>query len=231
MRVLIADDEAQARKRLRRLLGGMPHVEVVGEATNGAEVLAFVSAHPVDVVLLDIRMPELTGVEAMGLWPDGGPAIVFTTAHTEHALEAFDGGAADYVLKPVDPARLAKALERAFARVEAAPTPADRIALSTPSGLLLFAPEEIACALIEGPSTTVHTRRGRFFTDLSLSDLEEQLGPRFRRVHRQALVNLHRVVRLQENGSGGYVAHTDDGGQVPVSRRAAQELRRELGRG
>ncbi|MEM7518131.1 MAG: response regulator, partial [Planctomycetota bacterium] len=100
IRVLIADDELQARKRLHRLLGGMENVAIAGEARNGAEVLEFLSENKVDVVLLDVRMPQLTGTEAMALWPEDGPQIIFTTAHAEHALEAFDGGAADYVLKP-----------------------------------------------------------------------------------------------------------------------------------
>lgn len=229
IRVLIADDELQARKRLHRLLGGMENVAIAGEARNGAEVLEFLSENQVDVVLLDVRMPQLDGTEAMALWPEDGPQIIFTTAHAEHALEAFDGGAVDYVLKPVDPARLRTALERALERRRSAPkTPPQRISLSTPSGLVLLRPAEVIAVRLDGVSTSVSTDRGSFFTDSSLADLESRFAGALRRVHRQALVNLDRVLRLQDNGSGGYTAHTDDGSSVPVSRRYARELRREL---
>ena len=106
MKILIADDEQLARTRLRRLLGALPDVEIVGEATDGTEVLAFIKKTEVDVVLLDIRMPKLTGTEAMGLWPVGGPVVIFCTAHAEHAVDAFEAGVVDYLLKPVEPARL-----------------------------------------------------------------------------------------------------------------------------
>ena len=225
MRVLIADDELLARKRLQRLLGALPDVEVVGEAQDGAEVLVAVRRGGVDVVLLDIHMPGLSGVEAMQLWPQDGPAIVFTTAHAEHAVAAFEGGAIDYVLKPVDAGRLQKALERVAGR-RASP-PADRLALATRNGVVLLSTAEVLAAVIDGPTVVVHTDRGPFFTDVPLADLEARLG--FRRVHRRAILNLGRVQRFEDNEVGGYVAHLDGGLKVEVSRAVARELRREWG--
>ncbi len=113
LKVLIADDEQLARARLTRLLSALPEVELVGEATDGDEVLPRLREGGVDLVLLDIQMPKLTGTEALALWPKDGPRVVFCTAHAEHAVKAFDAGAVDYLLKPVEPARLKKALDRA----------------------------------------------------------------------------------------------------------------------
>ncbi len=101
MKVLIADDEQLARARLTRLLQVIDGVEVVGEAKDGEEVLATVRRGGVDVVLLDVQMPKLSGTEAMALWPADGPMVIFCTAHAEHAVKAFDTGAVDYLLKPV----------------------------------------------------------------------------------------------------------------------------------
>lgn len=243
MNVLIADDELLARKRLRRLLAAMPEHELVAECQDGAEVLDALGQHPVDVVLLDIHMPGLTGVEAMQLWPVGGPPIVFTTAHAEHAVAAFDGGAADYLLKPVAADRLKKALDRVAERLAdrraAAASPAlppaahgNRLALTTRTGVVLLSHDEIACCRIDGASVVVETDRGAFYTDLPLAELEERLGAGFRRLHRQALVHLDRVARFEDNGAGGYVAHVrigDGERRVTVSRAVARDLRREWG--
>ena len=235
MKVLIADDELLARKRLRRLLEAMPDVEILGEVADGASVLAAIRASPVDLVLLDIQMPGLTGVEAMQLWPEAGPAIVFTTAHAEHAVAAFEGGAVDYVLKPIEAGRLRKALERVFAeraiarpRPPAAEGPA-RLPLATRNGVVLLDPALVLCAFIDGASVKVETDRGAYFTDQALSELEARLGPGFRRVHRKALVNLARVQRFEDNDMGGYVAHLEGGRRVEVSRAVARDLRREWG--
>lgn len=226
MKILIADDELLARKRLHRLLSAMPDVTIVGEAHDGKQVLAAIADGGVDVVLLDINMPGLSGVEAMQLWPADGPAIVFTTAHAEHAVAAFEGGAADYVLKPVDAGRLQKAL----ARVRVRPgTRHKRLPLATRNGVVLLEPAEISCARIDGNTVVVEADRGPFFTDVPLSELLERLGGDFRRVHRKAIVNMGRVARFEDNGAGGYVAHTDAGQRVDVSRAVARELRREWG--
>ena len=106
LRVLIADDELLARKRLNRLLEGIDDVVVVGQCVNGKEVLDSVRDTEIDVVLLDIQMPKLTGVEALALMDPDRPVVVFTTAHADYAVEAFDAGAADYLLKPIEAARL-----------------------------------------------------------------------------------------------------------------------------
>jgi two-component system LytT family response regulator len=229
LRVLVADDEAMARMRLVRLLGSVEDVVVVGEASDGTEVLAALKGdEPVDLVLLDVNMPNLDGLQTMGLMGPDGPLVVLTTAHAEHAVAAFDHGAVDYLLKPVDAARLLKALERARERrgPRARPTPAGRVPLPTRKGLVLIEPGDIGHAMIEGESVVVVTRRGRYYVDFRLSELEERLPEQFLRVHRQAIVNLERVERLEDADSGGWLAVLDDGTKIAVSRQVSRQLRR-----
>jgi two-component system LytT family response regulator len=245
LRVLIADDEAIARKRLVRLLAAMPDVTVVGECADAHEVLDRVRAGGVDVVLLDIQMPELSGIEALQLFPADGPVVIFCTAHTAHAVAAFDVGAIDYLLKPIEAARLRRALERArdrdarrryaeeLARFKvggAQDRPLDRLALPTRQGIVLLDPLTVSHAELDGELVTVHTADAQYLSALSLQELESRLpGERFARVHRRALVNLEHVVRLEPNEVGGYTARTRNGRAVEISRQAARDLRKRLG--
>ncbi len=231
LRVLIAEDEATARRRLRRLLVEHGGVELVAEAQDGVELLALLQEHQPDLLLLDIRMPRLSGMDALALMDPGGPLVVFTTAYAEHAVQAFEHGAVDYLLKPLEPERLARALARARAqlgeRASGVALP-QRVVVPTRRGLVLLRPDEISHALLDGASCVVVARGQRFITDFRLSELERRLpADRFRRVHRQALVDLERVERLEPRPSGGYVAHLDGGHEVPVSRQEARRLRKE----
>jgi two-component system, LytTR family, response regulator len=233
LRVLIAEDEAVARRRLHRLLQELGDIDVVGEAEDGVELLGLLREHEPDLVLLDIRMPRLSGLEALALMEPGGPQVVFTTAYAEHAVQAFEHGAADYLLKPIESERLAQALERVRGNLgpEAQVGPSElprRVVVPTRKGLVLLRPEEISHALLQGASCIVVARGERYITDFRLSELERRLpADRFRRLHRQALVDLERIERLEPTPSGGYVAHLAGGEQVPVSRQEARRLRRE----
>ena len=236
LRVLVADDEATARKRLLRLLAAMPDVAIAGECGDAHEVLARVRGGEVDVVLLDIQMPELSGIEALALFPAGGPQVIFCTAHAAHAVSAFDVGAADYLLKPIDGGRLRKALDRvrqrgAGAKPESAETPSlDRLALPTRQGIVLLDPRDVTHAELADELVTVYTAAASYLSALSLQDLESRLPPAtFLRVHRRALVNLQHVMRLQPNEVGGFLALTTGGHSVEVSRQVARELRKRLG--
>lgn len=232
LRVLIADDESMARRRLLRLLEPLKDVIVVGECADGVEVLETVAEEPIDLVLLDIQMPRLTGVEALAAMGDDGPRVVFTTAHPEHALAAWDGGAVDYLLKPVELARLRKALDRVLAtrQVPAQEASSGRLAVETRKGVVLLQPTEVVRAVLDGQSLVLHTDRGAFFVSWRLAELEARLPKAgFVRVHRRGLVQLDRVERFESVESGGYLAHCDDGGVVEVSRQMARRLRREWG--
>lgn len=245
LRVLVADDELLARKRLLRLLTAIPEVEVCGECQDGASVLARVASGGVDLVLLDIQMPGLSGLEAMELFPLDGPYVIFCTAHPDHAVQAFDAGAVDYLLKPISAARLHKALQRAQARdaprrfraelerhraSDGNGEPLRRLPISTRQGIVLVDPRQITHAVLDGELVTIFTTQGQYLTDFSLQELEEKLEPgSFERVHRRALLNLEYVARLEPVDTGGYVARTLGGHAVDVSRQAARQLRRRLG--
>jgi two-component system LytT family response regulator len=248
LQVLVADDEVMARRRLLRLLEALPEVQIAGECEDAAEVLARVrdpDGPRIDVVLLDVQMPGLSGLDALALWPADGPVVIFCTAHSEHAVAAFDVGAIDYLLKPIEVGRLKKALARAQ-KSEARRRFADeaerqrerrgqdafpaRLAIETHQGIVLLDPAEISHAqLDDGALVTVHTGRGPFLCDLPLQELEQRLQQHgFLRVHRRALLNLAQVSRLEPVETGGYVARTLGGAAVEVSRLAARELRRRL---
>ena len=233
LRVLIADDEQLARTRLERLLGAMDDVAIAGSCADGDQVIQRVKAGDVDVVLLDIHMPHLSGTDAAALLPKSAQTqIVFCTAHDDQAVHAFALGAVDYLLKPVSAERLAVALSRVRERMGAAKPaggPIARIPVSTRHGLVLVDPAKVTHAALDGELITLHTLDGPLLCDLSLRELGQRLGGGFVRVHRGALLNLAHVSRLEPLESGGYLAHTVSGGSVSVSRQAARELRRTLG--
>lgn len=238
LRVLVCDDELIARRRAARLLAEQPGVEVVAECASGGEVLARLAADDVDLVVLDIHMPGLTGLETALQMPEDRPYLIFLTAHPEHAVAAFDVGATDYLVKPVDDVRLKKALDRARRQLDAplgrdlhdAGAPLARLAIATRTGVVLLGPDEVTHAVFDGQLVTVHTRDRAILADATLQELEQRLSaPHFERVHRRAIVNLLHVERLEPVLSGGYVARIAGGRSVDVSRQAARRLRRRLG--
>jgi two-component system LytT family response regulator len=239
LRVLVCDDELMARKRVLRLLGELPGIEATFECESGEEVLEKLKTDDVDVAILDIDMPGLSGLETVMQMSEERPYVIFVTAHPEHAVQAFDVGAVDYVLKPIDDARLAKALSRARQSLDhgaspaaepSAPSRTSKLAIATHDGAALVNPGEITHATFDGALVTVHTAARSILTDDTLQELEAKLpaGP-FERVHRRAIVNLDHVDRLESVGSGGYMACLSTGKRVDVSRQSARRLRRRLG--
>ena len=246
LRVLVCDDELMARKRVLRLLTELPGIEATFECESGEQVLAKLREEDVDVAILDINMPGLSGLETVMQMPEDRPYVIFLTAHPEHAVQAFDVGAVDYLLKPVDDARLAKAITRARSSLdsgggaahesgagvggEAIATRTSKLAIATHDGAALVNPGDVTHATFDGALVTVHTAARSILTDDTLQDLEAKLpkGP-FERVHRRAIVNLDHVDRLESVDSGGYVACLSSGKRVDVSRQSARRLRRRLG--
>ncbi len=249
LRILVADDEQVARRRLLRLLRAFPYVEICGECATGDEVLERVRQGGVDVILLDIAMPEFSGMEAMQLVPDPKPVVIFCTAYAEHAVKAFDVGAIDYLLKPIEAGRLAKAIERARDSGRRLPSEASvahlpseeasvrpepsvaRLPISTRDGIVLLDPADVTHAMLEGELVTVYTTKAEYLTDFTLQELETRLAGIAERVHRKALLNLAHVVCLEPCETGGFVARTRTGRVVQISRQAARDLRRRLGLG
>lgn len=237
LRVLLCDDEAMARRRAHRLLSTMPGVVVGAECENAREARDKLTSEEFDVALLDIQMPVETGLELAASLPDPKPFLIFVTAHAEHAVGAFEVGAVDYVLKPLEEERLAKAIARARSFVEAeragkeaVSAPDEPIAIGTQTGAVLFAPRDVSHCSFDGTLTTVHAAGKSVLTEISLTELAAKL-PHLLRVHRRSLLSLAHVERLESQPSGGYVAHVRGGGCVEVSRQAARDLRRRLGIG
>lgn len=230
MKVAIVDDELLGRQRLERLVQALDGVELVATCANGQEALAAVrEADPQrrpDVLLLDVQMPDLTGLEVASLL-DGECAIIFVTAHAEHAVQAFAVAAADYLLKPVDAQRLKAALERL--RPKAPSTALARLPVKTQKGVVLLDPQDITHAVLNDTLVEIATESKTWLTDWSLNALEARLPTRFMRVSRQALLNLDKVALLEPTDSGGYLAKTTGGVIVQVSRQAARDLRKALG--
>lgn len=238
LRVLICDDELMARKRVLRLLGELEGIEATIECESGEQVLERLGQEDVDIAILDVNMPGLSGIETVMQMPEERPYIVFLTAHPEHAVKAFEIGAVDYVMKPVDDARLSKAIERARTFLDQGPKSEGnpepklaKLAIATHDGAALVTPAEITHATFDGTLVTVHTSSRTILTDDTLQDLEAKLARAgsFERVHRRAILNLDHVERLESVDSGGYVAILPQGKRVDVSRQSARKLRRRLG--
>ncbi len=237
MRGLIVDDEYPARKELRAQLAQFPDVEIVGEAATADEARKLIAALPYDVVFLDIEMPGRSGLDlARELAQAGGPKVVFTTAYPQYAVEAFDVGAAGYLLKPFDEERLGKVLERLGARAGPAAEPAapapPRIPAHRNDVTVLVAPEEVVFAYAEAEQVYLKLHRERLGCRFTLRELEARLRPHgFLRVHRRFLVNLAKVREVVPYFKGNIALVLDDAQrtEVPVSRGLAPLVRRSLG--
>lgn len=239
MKVVIADDESLARERLRSLLVEHGGVEVVAEADSGLEALRACAEHRPDVVLLDIAMPGVDGLETARHLSafDPRPAVVFCTAYDEHALSAFDAAAIDYLMKPIRAERLAVALERArtFVAGRGNQLPADdnvnrpartHLCARLRGSLRLIPIEEVHYLQAEEKYVVVHHVRGEDLIEESLKSLEEEFHGRFVRIHRNCLVARHELVELKRVGDGHVQAILRHGKEpLEVSRRCVAGLR------
>ena len=245
MKILIVDDEQPARERLRRLIDDGAEHTVVAEAANGEEAIAMATLHNPDVVLLDIRMPGIDGIEtahhlnAM----EAPPAVVFTTAYDEYAIDAFDARAIGYVLKPVRRGRLERALEHA-ARITGQmlkqltdetrlKSRRQHVCAREHGELRLIPLSEIRYFNADQKYVTVHHSGGQSLIDDSLKVLEEEFANKFVRIHRSVLIALDQIDRLEKTADGktqvvlrGETVDGDDA--MTISRRHLAEVRRRL---
>ena len=239
MRVVIADDEPLARERLRILLAGQPGIEIVAEAVDGHDALHACAEHDPDLVLLDIAMPGIDGLEAARHLAafEPRPAVVFCTAYDAHALSAFEAEAIDYLVKPVRPERLAAALERVrtFAAGRERNGHGTGAELRTHlcarlrGSLRLIPIDEVHYLHAEEKYVVVHHARGEDLIEESLKSLEEEFGERFVRIHRNCLVARHEIVELRRAPDGHVHAVLRHGKQpLEVSRRCVSGLRETL---
>jgi two-component system, LytTR family, response regulator LytT len=233
IRALVVDDEAPARSELRHLLAAEPDVVVVGEAAGVDEAVRSVDAHRPDVVFLDIELPGATGLEAAPLVRErrDPPAVVFVTAHARYAVDAFAVEAFDYVLKPVDPDRLARVVARLRERASPQARPVERLPVVAAGGTQLLDVDEVHYISADGDYSRVHTYDRSLLCTTSLRDLERRLpADRFARVHRSHLVNLAKVaaVRRGEGDRLRLQLADSDSTELDVARRQVRALRERL---
>lgn len=238
LRLLIVDDEPPARDRLRRLVGELPDCVLAGEAATGLEALdAVARLHP-DVVLLDIRMPGMDGLEAARHLAklDEPPAIVFTTAYDQYAVDAFDANAIGYLLKPVRreklEAALAKAAKLTRVQLQAAPlsTRSTHFAVRARDQLKLVPVEDVYCCVADQKYVTLHHAQGEDLIEDSLRSIEDEFGEVFVRVHRNALVAVRHVEAVDRDPEGHYrIRLRGTAPSLDVSRRLATDVLRRLG--
>ena len=245
MKVLVVDDEQPARERLRQLLDGEEGYECVGEAGNGLDAVTLCNQLQPDIVLLDIRMPGLDGIETAHHLnsQDQPPAVVFTTAYDEYAIDAFDARAVGYVLKPVRRSKLAIALAQASrlapAALQAAASDARiesarRHVCSRAHGELKLIPvTDIYCFRADQKYVTVDHKNGQDLIDDSLKTLAEEFSGDFVRIHRSVLVAVNRIARIEKTGDGRCRVVLRENSQVDdkeliISRRHLADVRRRL---
>jgi two-component system LytT family response regulator len=246
LRVLIVDDEAVARRRLRRMLAAETGVTVVGECEDGRSALDAIASTAPDLVLLDVQMPERDGFDVLRAIPAAEmPAVIFVTAFDRYALRAFDVHAVDYLLKPFTPDRLTAAIGRARERIAsrtAASGPAalaetlrrerrylSRVTITSASRAVVVDLRDVDWIAAEDNYVRLHTRGRHYLRRGTLKALEQQLDPAsFVRVHRSALVRIDRIAEIHAAGHGDGNLVLRDGTTVPLSRTWRERVRRAL---
>ncbi|HEV2146174.1 MAG TPA: LytTR family DNA-binding domain-containing protein [Longimicrobiaceae bacterium] len=258
IRVAIADDEPLARQRLRSLLSRHADLEVVAECANGLEAVTAVATHRPDLLFLDVQMPGMTGVETLcSLGDRAVPAVVFVTAHDEHAVEAFEHQALDYLLKPVSEERFARMLGRVrerlaeksstaltgevlrrLAEAAAGPAPPPAAAPTRPERLLVRSGPRLRFVEVadvdwieaDGDYVRLHTGKTSHLMRSTLAAVEAQLDPaRFVRIHRSTIVRTSRIREMEPYFRGEFMVVLDTGAKLKMSRSYRERLQSALG--
>ena len=243
MKILIVDDEQPARSRLRAMLQQLNDCEVVAEAGNGKQALEASQAHQPDVVLLDIRMPGMDGLEAADHLSkmETPPAVIFTTAYNDYALSAFKTHAVDYLLKPVRKENLQQALSaatrlnraqlQAIGEAEAEHAEPTHISARVKGNIQLIPVTSIYFFLAEHKYVTVGYAEGEVLIDDTLLTLEKRFPQHFMRVHRNALVAAEQIAALEKNSQGHcYIRLKDCDKRLEISRRHLPVIRKFMRR-
>jgi two-component system, LytTR family, response regulator len=233
IRTIIVDDEPLARSNLSVLLRLDPEIEIVAECVSGAEALAEIRAANPDLVFLDVQMPECDGFDVLELLGQHlPPAVVFVTAYDQYALRAFEAGALDYLLKPFDNARFARALDRAKHRISRSrdlPRPAGRLAIKGVGEIVFVKIPEIDWIEAADYYACLHVGAKTHLLRRSLAELEQELNENmFCRIHRSTIVNLERVRGLEVNREGEYEVLLERGNRLRLSRRYRKQLESRL---
>jgi two-component system, LytTR family, response regulator len=251
MRVIIVDDEALSRTRLRQLLRGERDIEILAECSTGADAVDAVERLRPDVMFLDVQMPEMDGFEVLASLADSfTPLVIFVTAFDEYAVKAFDVLALDYVLKPVAPERLHAACERARARLTQPadavatddrllslltqlhndgrvqrPVASNRLFVRANDRVVMLNPDDIHWCEAAGNYVKIHVHEQTYVVRQPLSEMEALLNPAvFARIHRSTIVNLDHVKEFQPWFSGEMIVLMHDGTKLKLSRTYRQEF-------
>ena len=239
IQTLIIDDVQLARERLKRCLGGEPDVQIVGECDNGAEAVASIRALSPDLIFLDVQMPALDGFGVLdALQGERTPAVIFVTAYNEYAIRAFDVNALDYLLKPVDCARLSKAVERAKSQLAQPSDDLDsrframledlkagskflkRLTIKLTGHTILLPIDEIDWIESYGNYLKLHTGRESHLIRGTMQSLESRLDPeKFVRVHRSTIVNIEKIKEIYPRSNGDQDLVLQNGQQLMLSRK------------
>jgi len=240
VRILIVDDERPARDKLRRLLEQEPGITAIDEARDGVDALERLPAFAPDLLLLDIQMPEITGLEVAASLPSPAPLVVFVTAYDEYAIQAFDANAVDYLLKPYDQARLQRALQRVRERLAARSVPVTPAAPALPmpdihqlliperGGMRIVKVEQIQWIETADNYVVLHTTDGQPLMRQTLAGLLDKLGPRFQRCHRRAAVQLDWIASIVNLDKGDGELLLRGGARVPCSRQYRADVSARL---
>ena len=236
--VLIVDDEPLARDRIREMLKGDREIEIVDEARNGREAIEAISAHAPDIVFLDVQMPDMDGFEVLKVLGEKMPLIILVTAYDKHALRAFDVHAVDYLLKPFDRKRFAKALDRAKEQIKRPQDQNDagrimalleelkagvryleRFAIKTGEKVVFIRSQDVDSIEAEGNYVRLNVAGSSYMLRETINSIESQLDPRrFVRIHRSTIVNINRVKELQAWARGEYRVMMDNDAYYTLSR-------------
>lgn len=237
MKALIVDDEPIARRILREQLESVPQMTIVGEAESGAEALVRLGETAPDILFLDLHMPDLDGLGvARALRRDKLPLIVFVTAYDKHALEAFEWGAVDYLLKPVRQERLNAAIEKAKAQLAGLrpATPREpaagprRIVGRIGSDQYLLDPADVIAFIAEGEAVQIITAHQKYLANQPLKAIEEKLPtPPFRRIHRGTIINTDHIRKISPLSSKRWLLRLSNGMEAVVSKRLTSVIRHE----
>lgn len=251
IRILLVDDEALSRQRLRSLLAEETNAEVIGEAASGPEALALIEDLRPSLVILDIQMPEMDGFEVVAqLDPDDAPAVVFATGYDEFAIRAFEANAVDYLLKPIRPERLTAALGRVAERLRAGKAGQDpalaisaalggvapggvyreRFAVRSGNSHLIIRADDIVWMEAADNYVRLHSATGTHLFRARMSDLEQSLDPRtFLRIHRSIIINIDRVQSIESWGMSEHLFVLKGGTKVTSSRTHRNAIRAVFG--
>ncbi|WP_111645730.1 LytR/AlgR family response regulator transcription factor [Paranoxybacillus vitaminiphilus] len=236
--VLIADDDAVSRSLLRHFINLLPQYQVVGEAASGEEFIQLVMREKPDIVLVDIHMPDLNGLEAVKSCKEILPTlqVIFTTGYDEFAVEAFNISAVDYIVKPIERTRLFSALEKArtFIRLlreskySSETNQNKKIGIKSQNAFLFLPMKDILFIEKEGRKTVIHTCDERYETNESLQELSAKLDDYFYKTHRSFLVNLKKVVKIESVGET-FLAHFSNSNKVAhISKLKINEVQEKI---